>query len=52
LGGPRREQCGDLPIMVCNWERGVAVEISWETAIELAKIARVIAITSGHLSVA
>lgn len=34
----------DLPIMVYNWARGVAVEITWETAIELAKIPRVVAI--------
>lgn len=36
--------CVDLPIMVYNWARGVAVEITWETAIELAEIARVVAI--------
>ena len=29
----------DLPIMVYNWARGVAVEITWETAIELARSA-------------
>jgi 1-pyrroline-4-hydroxy-2-carboxylate deaminase len=34
----------DLPIMVYNWARGVGVEITWETAIELAKIPRVVAI--------
>ena len=34
----------DLPIMVYNWARGVVVEITWETAIELAKIPRVVAI--------
>jgi dihydrodipicolinate synthase/N-acetylneuraminate lyase len=34
----------DLPIMVYNWARGVAVEITWETAVELAKIDRVVAI--------
>jgi 1-pyrroline-4-hydroxy-2-carboxylate deaminase len=34
----------DLPIMVYNWARGVAVEITWETALELAKIDRVVAI--------
>src|SRR5215471_8795280 len=34
----------DLPIMVYNWARGVAVEITWETAIELAKIPRIVAI--------
>ena len=34
----------DLPIMVYNWAHGVAVEITWETAIELAHIPRVVAI--------
>ena len=34
----------DLPIMVYNWARGVGVEITWETAIELAKIRGVVAI--------
>jgi 1-pyrroline-4-hydroxy-2-carboxylate deaminase len=34
----------DLPIMVYNWARGVAVEITWETALELARIDRVVAI--------
>jgi 1-pyrroline-4-hydroxy-2-carboxylate deaminase len=34
----------DLPIMVYNWARGVAVEITWETALELAQIDRVVAI--------
>jgi dihydrodipicolinate synthase/N-acetylneuraminate lyase len=34
----------DLPIMVYNWARGVTVEIMWETAVELAKIDRVVAI--------
>jgi 1-pyrroline-4-hydroxy-2-carboxylate deaminase len=34
----------DLPIMVYNWARGVAVEITWETAVELAKIPHVVAI--------
>ena len=34
----------DLPIMVYNWAHGVAVEITWKTAIELAKIPRVVAI--------
>lgn len=34
----------DLPIMVYNWARGVSVEITWETAVELAKIDRVVAI--------
>ena len=34
----------DLPIMVYNWARGVAVEITWQTALELAKIDRVVAI--------
>jgi dihydrodipicolinate synthase/N-acetylneuraminate lyase len=34
----------DLPIMVYNWAHGTAVEITWETAIELAKIPRVVAI--------
>ena len=29
----------DLPIMVYNWARGVAVKITWETAIELARSA-------------
>jgi dihydrodipicolinate synthase/N-acetylneuraminate lyase len=33
-----------------NWERGVAVEISWETAIELAKIARVVAIKDSTMN--
>jgi 1-pyrroline-4-hydroxy-2-carboxylate deaminase len=36
--------CVDLPIMVYNWARGVTVEITWETANELAKIPRVVAI--------
>ena len=34
----------DLPIMVYNWARGTAVEITWETAVELTKIDRVVAI--------
>ena len=34
----------DLPIMVYNWARGTAVEITWETALELARIDRVVAI--------
>ena len=34
----------DLPIMVYNWARGVVVEITWETALELAKIEHVVAI--------
>lgn len=34
----------DLPIMVYNWARGVAVEITWETALELAKIDHIVAI--------
>ena len=34
----------DLPIMVYNWARGVGVEITWETAIELAEIRGVVAI--------
>jgi 4-hydroxy-tetrahydrodipicolinate synthase len=34
----------DLPIMVYNWARGVVVEITWQTALELAKIDRVVAI--------
>ena len=34
----------DLPIMIYNWARGTAVEITWETAVELAKIDRVVAI--------
>jgi 4-hydroxy-tetrahydrodipicolinate synthase len=34
----------DLPIMVYNWARGVVVEIMPETALELAKIDKVIAI--------
>jgi 4-hydroxy-tetrahydrodipicolinate synthase len=33
-----------LPIMVYNWARGVAVEITWETALQLARIDRVVAI--------
>jgi len=34
----------DLPLMVYNWARGVVVEITWETALELAKIDHVVAI--------
>jgi 4-hydroxy-tetrahydrodipicolinate synthase len=34
----------DLPIMVYNWARGVGVEITWETPIELAEIRGVVAI--------
>jgi 4-hydroxy-tetrahydrodipicolinate synthase len=34
----------DLPIIVYNWARGVAVEITWEVAVELAKIRNVVAI--------
>ncbi len=33
-----------LPIMVYNWARGVSVEITWETAMELAKLDHVVAI--------
>jgi 4-hydroxy-tetrahydrodipicolinate synthase len=40
----------DLPIMVYNWVRGVAVEITWETAIELAKIPRVVAIKDSTIN--
>ena len=42
--------CVDLPIMVYNWAHGVAVEITWETAIELAKIARVVAIKDSTMN--
>jgi dihydrodipicolinate synthase/N-acetylneuraminate lyase len=34
----------DLPIMVYNWARGVGVEITWQVAVELAKIRHVVAI--------
>ena len=34
----------DLPLMVYNWARGVVVEITADTALELAKIDRVVAI--------
>jgi 1-pyrroline-4-hydroxy-2-carboxylate deaminase len=40
----------DLPIMVYNWARGVAVEITWETAIELAKIPGVVAIKDSTMN--
>ena len=34
----------DLPIMVYNWARGVAVEITGQVAVELAKIRNVVAL--------
>jgi 4-hydroxy-tetrahydrodipicolinate synthase len=34
----------DLPLMVYNWARGVTVEITWETAVQLARIEHVVAI--------
>jgi len=34
----------DLPLMVYNWARGVVVEITWETALELTKIDHIVAI--------
>jgi dihydrodipicolinate synthase/N-acetylneuraminate lyase len=34
----------DLPIMVYNWARGVTVEITWQVALELAKIRNIVAI--------
>jgi 4-hydroxy-tetrahydrodipicolinate synthase len=34
----------ELPIMVYNWARGVTVEITWETAGQLAQIDHVVAI--------
>jgi 4-hydroxy-tetrahydrodipicolinate synthase len=34
----------DLPLMVYNWARGTQVEITWETAAELARIDRVVAL--------
>lgn len=34
----------ELPVMVYNWARGVTVGITWETALELARIDRVVAI--------
>ena len=34
----------ELPIMVYNWARGVAVEITWETALELSRIDHVVAL--------
>jgi 4-hydroxy-tetrahydrodipicolinate synthase len=42
----------DLPIMVYNWARGVAVEITWETALELAKLDRVVAIKDSTIHTA
>ena len=36
--------------MVYNWAHGVAVEVTWETAIELAKIARVVAIKDSTMN--
>ncbi len=42
--------CVDLPIMVYNWAHGVAVEITWETAVELANIARVVAIKDSTMN--
>jgi hypothetical protein len=36
--------------MVHNWARGVAVEITWETAIEFAKIRRVVAINDSTVN--
>jgi 4-hydroxy-tetrahydrodipicolinate synthase len=42
----------DLPIMVYNWARGVAVEITWETALELARIDRVVAIKDSTMHTA
>jgi 4-hydroxy-tetrahydrodipicolinate synthase len=34
----------ELPIMVYNWARGVTVEITWDIAVQLAKIEHVVAI--------
>lgn len=34
----------DMPIMVYNWARGTQVEITWETAAELARIDHVVAL--------
>jgi 4-hydroxy-tetrahydrodipicolinate synthase len=34
----------ELPIMVYNWARGVTVEITWDIAVQLAKIDHVVAI--------
>ena len=34
----------DIPIMVYNWPRGVAVEIQTETVLRLAEVANVVAI--------
>ena len=42
--------CVDLPIMVYNWAHGVAVEITWETAVELANIDRVVAIKDSTMN--
>jgi 1-pyrroline-4-hydroxy-2-carboxylate deaminase len=42
----------DLPIMVYNWARGVAVEITWETALELTRIDRVVAIKDSTMHTA
>jgi 1-pyrroline-4-hydroxy-2-carboxylate deaminase len=41
----------NLPIMVYNWARGTAVEITWETALELARIDRVVAIKDSTANV-
>lgn len=42
----------DLPIMVYNWARGVSIEITWETAVQLARIPRVVAIKDSTANVA
>jgi dihydrodipicolinate synthase/N-acetylneuraminate lyase len=42
----------DLPLMVYNWARGVAVEITWETALELSRIDRVVAIKDSTMHTA
>ncbi|HSU07267.1 MAG TPA: dihydrodipicolinate synthase family protein, partial [Acetobacteraceae bacterium] len=42
----------DLPLMVYNWARGVSIEITWETAVELARIDHVVAIKDSTANVA
>jgi dihydrodipicolinate synthase/N-acetylneuraminate lyase len=42
----------DLPIMVYNWARGVSVEITWETAVQLAGIDHVVAIKDSTANLA
>jgi 4-hydroxy-tetrahydrodipicolinate synthase len=42
----------DLPLMVYNWARGVSVEITWDVAMELARIEHVVALKDSTANVA